>query len=105
MELLMSAPWPGNVRQLMNVVEHSAALCTTGIVPASLVQRALREELTPIPSLADARERFDREYLVNLLQMTEGHVSHAARLAGRNRTEFYKLLRRHHLDPEFFRSS
>ena len=105
MELLMSAPWPGNVRQLMNVVEHSAALCTTGIVPASLVQRALREELTPIPSLADARERFDREYLVNLLQITEGHVSHAARLAGRNRTEFYKLLRRHHLVPEFFRSS
>lgn len=105
MELLMSAPWPGNVRQLMNVVEHSAALCTTGIVPASLVQRALRDELTPIPPLADARERFDREYLVNLLQMTEGQVSHAARLAGRNRTEFYKLLRRHHLDPEFFRSS
>ncbi len=105
MEAMMSSPWPGNVRQLQNLVEQAAALCTTGIVPASLVQRALRHDLSAIPSLADARERLDREYLENLLRMTEGKVSTAARLAGRNRTEFYKLLRRHHLDPEWFRSS
>jgi two-component system response regulator GlrR len=105
MESMMSAPWPGNVRQLQNVVEHAAALCTTSIVPASLVQRALRDDFGTIPSLADARERFDREYLENVLRLTEGHVSNAARLAGRNRTEFYKLLRRHHLEPELFRPS
>jgi two-component system, NtrC family, response regulator GlrR len=105
MELMMSAQWPGNVRQLQNLVEQAAALCTTSIVPASLVQRALRDDSGSIPSLADARERLDREYLENLLRLTEGKVSNAARLAGRNRTEFYKLLRRHHLDPEWFRPS
>jgi two-component system response regulator GlrR len=105
METMMAAQWPGNVRQLQNLVEQSAALCTTTIVPASLVQRALRSDLSSIPSLADARERLDREYLENLLRLTEGKVSSAARLAGRNRTEFYKLLRRHHLDPEWFRPS
>nr|WP_276569020.1 sigma 54-interacting transcriptional regulator [Thiocapsa imhoffii] len=104
-EFMMTAPWPGNVRQLQNLVEHATAICTTAIVPVSLVQRALRHDLTIIPSLADVRERQDREYLENLLRVTEGKVSAAARLAGRNRTEFYKLLRRHHLDPIWFRPS
>ena len=57
-----------------------------------------------IPSLTEARSGFEREYLVQLLQITRGNVSHAARLARRNRTEFYKLLRRHRLDPRLFRS-
>jgi two-component system, NtrC family, response regulator GlrR len=103
MEALMSASWPGNVRQLQNVVEQSAALSTTDIVPASLVRRALRDGPGAIPPLSEARSRFERDYLQELLQITEGNVSNAARLAGRNRTEFYKLLRRHHLDPDAFR--
>ncbi len=103
MELLVSAPWPGNVRQLRNVVEQSVALSTTPIIPPRLVQRALREEPDQMLSLADARDRFEREYLVRILRMAEGNVSQAARLAGRNRTEFYKLLQRHHLSPGLFR--
>lgn len=104
MELLVSAPWPGNVRQLRNVVEQSVALSTTPIVPPRLVQRALREEPDQMLSLADARDRFERDYLVRILRMAEGNVSQAARLAGRNRTEFYKLLQRHHLSPGLFRA-
>ncbi len=104
MEMLISAPWPGNVRQLRNVVEQTVALATTRIVPPTLVQRALRETPDAIPSLADAREHFEREYLVRVLRISEGNVSQAARLAGRNRTEFYKLLQRHHLTPGAFRS-
>jgi two-component system response regulator GlrR len=105
LELMMSAPWPGNVRQLQNLVEQAAALCTTKIVPPSLVQHALRNNLNTVPSLAEARERFDRDYLENLLRITEGNVASAARLSGRNRTELYKLLRRHLLDPGLFRES
>jgi two-component system response regulator GlrR len=104
MELLVGAPWPGNVRQLLNVVEQLSVLSTTPIVPASLVQRALRDKPTEILSLGEARERFEREYLVQILRITEGNVSQAARLAQRNRTEFYKLLKRHQLDPELFRA-
>ncbi len=105
LELMMSAPWPGNVRQLQNLVEQAAALCITEIVPASLVQRALRNDLDSVPSLAEARQRFDREYLENLLRITDGNVASAARLSGRNRTELYKLLRRHRLEPGLFRDS
>ena len=103
MELLISANWPGNVRQLKNVVEQSFALCTTPIVPASLVQKALRGKSGEIIPLTDAKKRFERDYLLNLLQITSGNVSQAARLANRNRTEFYKLLHRHHLDPGAFK--
>ena len=104
MELLVTAPWPGNVRQLLNVVEQMVALSTSPIIPAKLVQKALREKSSDIPSLVEAKGRFEREYLAQLLQITNGNVTQAARLAKRNRTEFCKLLHRHHLDPALFKS-
>ena len=105
MELLVGAPWPGNVRQLWNVIEQTVALSTSPIIPAALVQRALRDKPRELPSFAEARDRFERDYLVQLLRITGGNVTHAARLAQRNRTEFYKLLRRYHLDPVQFRGT
>ena len=104
MEYLLTAPWPGNVRQLLNVVEHTATLCSTPVIPVSLVQRALRQKTGALPSLSAARRKFEREYLTRLLKMTEGNITQAARLAQRNRTELYKLLHRYELDPESFRS-
>lgn len=103
MELLVAAPWPGNVRQLLNVVEQVSVLTTTPIIPASLVQRALKNPSHEIMSYAEARGRFERQYLCQLLQITSGKVSQAARLAKRNRTEFYRLLNRHNIDPAFFK--
>jgi two-component system, NtrC family, response regulator GlrR len=104
MDLLIQAPWPGNVRQLRNVVEQVVALATGPIVSASLVRSALHETSSEVLSLNEARDRFERDYLVRLLQVTRGNVSHAARLAQRERSKFYQLLRRHHLDPGLFRS-
>jgi len=104
MELLLQAPWPGNVRQLANVVEHAFTLTTGSLIPADLVREALREPGEAVPTLAEARRRFELEYLVRVLQMTEGNVTRAARIAGRNRTEFYRLLRRYHLDPSLFKN-
>lgn len=104
MEALLSASWPGNVRQLYNVVEQAVAFATTSTIPASLVQRALRDEVQgEMPAFADARSRFERDYLTQLLQITNGNVSQAARIAKRNRTEFYKLLHKHHLNPSQFK--
>ena len=76
LQALVEAPWPGNVRQLLNVVEHSIALAVGDVIPADLVR---------------------------LLKTTAGNVAQAARMAGRNRTEFYSLLKRHHLDPSLFK--
>ena len=105
MEAMLSATWPGNVRQLYNVVEQSVALSTTPLIPVSLVQRALRQESSEIPAFAEARNQFEREYLTQVLQITNGNVTRAARIAKRNRTEFYKLLHKHHLNPSQFKSA
>jgi len=103
MERLVAAPWPGNVRQLMNVVQQCVVLCRSRLIPKSLVDRALRSRPRELVPFATARDRFELEYLANLMHVTGGNVSQAARLAERNRTEFYKLLRKHDLDPERFR--
>ena len=103
MEAMVSAPWPGNVRQLYNVVEQSVALSTTPLIPVSLVQRALRTEPGTMLSFVEARTQFERDYLTQLMQITNGNVTQAARIAKRNRTEFYKLLHKHHLSPPQFK--
>lgn len=102
-ELLVSAAWPGNVRQLYNVIEQSVALATTPLIPASLVQQAIQNEETELTSFEQARRKFEREYLAQLLKITDGNVTNASRMAKRNRTEFYKLLQRHQLDPRLFK--
>ena len=101
---LTTARWPGNVCQLHNVVEQVCALSTTPLIPLSLVQRALRTPSMEVLTYAQARERFERDYLVGLLKLTDGNVADAARLADRNRTEFYRLLQRHNLTAGQFRA-
>jgi two-component system, NtrC family, response regulator GlrR len=103
MELLISASWPGNVRQLRNVVEQCVVLSTAPLIAANLVDRALRSRDKALLPFAEARDRFELAYLSHLLEMTEGNVAQAARLAARNRSEFYKLLRKHELEPELYR--
>ena len=103
LDTLTAADWPGNIRQLHNVLEQCVALCTTSTIPASLVARALRDKPAEIQPLAEARAAFERDYLITLLKLTRGQVSEVARLAGRNRTEVYRLLQRHDLTPALFK--
>lgn len=103
MKRLVSASWPGNVRQLVNVIEQCVALTVAPVIGEALVEQALSGENTALPTFAEARNQFELNYLRKLLQMTKGNVTHAARLAGRNRTEFYKLLSRHELDASDFK--
>jgi two-component system response regulator GlrR len=105
LELLVSAPWPGNVRQLLNVIEQAVALSATEVIPESLVGQALNAGDTSLTPLDEARRAFERDYLVRILKITGGNVTKAARLAGRNRTEFYRLLERHSLEPGMFKDN
>jgi len=104
MELLVSAAWPGNVRQLLNVIERAVALTSTEVISATLVRQALDVGSGSLTPLDEARRAFEREYLVRILKITGGNVTQAARLAGRNRTEFYRLLERHALEPGMFKA-
>jgi two-component system response regulator GlrR len=102
-EFLVSCNWPGNIRQLYNTVQQNVALSPARIISADSVRNSLGDNAKELPSFSEAREEFTRNYLSQILQVTGGNVSQAARLAKRNRTDFYKLLARHQLNPEQFK--
>ena len=102
-ELLATSDWPGNVRQLQNVVRQNVALAQASIIPVELVQQSIGGTQGNLPSFDEARDEFTRSYLSQILQITGGNVSQAARLAKRNRTDFNKLLGRHLLVPDDFK--
>ena len=103
-EMLVTAEWPGNIRQLYNVVRQNVALSRSPVISGELVQQSLGEHVGKLASFSDARDEFTRNYLSQILQITMGNVSQAARLAKRNRTDFYKLLARHDLNPDSFKT-
>ena len=106
--------WPGNARELRNVLERTIALLDgdtigTDDLPIDLAQAAL-ENLTPLPtsfleggSYQDARDRFEREFMVRALERTEGNVSAAARTAGMSRRNFYEKLEKLNIDTGQFK--
>lgn len=103
MKILVEAQWPGNVRQLFNVVENAVALATSSLITEDLLYDAIKQHQKKILPLSEARRQFEQQYLIQLLQTTQGNVSQAARLAQRNRTDFYKLLNRHHIVPSLYK--
>jgi len=103
MDSLIAYEWPGNVRQLKNIIEHVCTFATTPLIPVSLVEKALQEKQKSLLGFSDAKKNFERDYLIKLLQLSNGNVTEAARLAKRNRTEFYRLLDRHTLKSSQFK--
>jgi len=103
-ELLVTAEWPGNIRQLHNIVRQNVALSRSPVISGELVQTSLGDHGAKLASFSEARDEFTRNYLSQILQITTGNVSQAARLAKRNRTDFYKLLARHGLNPDSFKT-
>jgi two-component system response regulator GlrR len=104
LEVMVNANWPGNVRQLQNVVAHCCALTPGAVIPAATVRRAIANDVQEPSSLTEAKREFEREYLLRMLRMSNGNVSQAARLAGRNRSDFHKLLARHSIEAAAFRA-
>lgn len=104
--MLCEAQWPGNVRQLRTIVETALTQTVVSRVPTSVVSRLLQADIEcEMTAFDDARRAFEYDYLARLLMATSGNVAQAARIAQRNRTEFYKLLARHNLDPAPFKQT
>ncbi len=123
---LFSHSWPGNVRELENVMEAAVLLCRTGKIEldhlpgvgtatnaapapaaADLASSAGRwlsafaqSDASSPPPLREMRDAFERAYLEMVLKRTNGNVAAAAKVAGRNRTDFYDLMRRHGLSNQ-----
>jgi len=102
-QLLLTAPWPGNVRQLHDVIERCVVACSGTLLTAALVERALAARGDDFAAFDGARRRFECEYLTRILRITDGNVPQAAKLAKRNRGDFHALLARHALDPAAFK--
>ncbi len=108
MQTLMHHRWPGNVRELANVVERGVALTQNGTIqPEHLLLGHLENTVkkSKLLPLTEARQEFERAYLVQIMTAAQGNVSRAASLAGRYRPEFYKLLRKYDLDPATFKET
>jgi len=103
MQALLAADWPGNVRQLMNLVKQCVRLTNTKIVSDTLVLSRLSNPALQIQPLSNAHRNFERDYLTEVLKITNGNVTKAANLAKRNRTEFHRLLNKHKIEAKSFR--
>jgi two-component system, NtrC family, response regulator GlrR len=100
--MLMEHKWPGNVRELENVMEYAMAMTPGDMITPDLIAGPMSAKNDP-PPLRDARQTFEKDYLVELLALNHGNVSQAAKMAGKYRADFYVLLRKHGLDPMDFR--
>jgi two-component system response regulator GlrR len=102
---LMVYKWPGNVRELENCVESAVAMTDKKVISEDLVLQGKAQGPSGPMAFKDAKTEFERQYLIHLMEITEGNVSQAAKLAGKYRADLYELLKKHDLDPEGFRSS
>jgi DNA-binding NtrC family response regulator len=91
---------PVEREELLGQVQLALALSAAA---ADELAMSSRGERAKIPAYDEAREEFSRRYLAKTLQRAAGCVSHAARLAKRNRSDFYKLLARHRIHPQDYK--
>jgi two-component system, NtrC family, response regulator GlrR len=105
---LLLHDWPGNVRELANVVERAVVLAPTSLITADLLHLGSQTYQSAQPRLLpwrEARRQFEKGYLAQVLTLVKGNISRAAELAERDRAEFYRLLRKHEMDPDAYRGA
>jgi two-component system response regulator GlrR len=105
MQKLMLHDWPGNVRELENTIEYAVAMSPQDVVTEEYVFQTKPGAQEPFKPLKEAKDAFEKNYLIHLLQVCEGNVSKAAKLAGKYRADFYDLLKKHEVNPQEFKKN
>ena len=104
MQKLMLHDWPGNVRELENIIEYAAAMTDSEYINEDLIfQTKVIPSVSYVKPLKEAKDIFERSYLIHLLESCKGKVSEAAKQAGKYRADFYLLLKKHDLNPDDFK--
>jgi len=103
LQKLLLYSWPGNVRELENTIECAVAMSHKDIITEELILQTHNLEKGHIKLLKDAKEGFEKDYLVQLIELTQGNISKAAKLSGKYRADLYDLLKKHELNPADFR--
>ena len=104
LQKLLSYEWPGNVRELENSIEYAVAMTTMDIIGEDLILQTKTVEQGELKQLKEAKNEFEKKYISNLISLTKGNVSKASRLAGKYRSDFYDLLKKHNLKIADFKS-
>ena len=97
---LETEPWIGDSRELRGRIREALRLC--GEAPVSAEALLLARD--DVPSFKEAKRAFETRYVVGLLRRCGGNISRAARLARKDRKDFYDVIRRTGVDPASFRS-
>ncbi len=92
--------WPGNVRQLENIIRQSLALSNKPMIDASDLDIPVVETSSFKEQKARAIAEFERHYLRAALARHNGNITHAAKEAGKNRRAFFALLSKHDLNSQ-----
>ena len=98
---LLSETWPGDVRELRERIRQAVGLAGNGAVSAEALM--LAKDAEEVPSFKEAKRAFETRYVVGLLRRCGGNISRAARLAKKDRKDFYDVIRRTGVDPSQFR--
>jgi two-component system response regulator GlrR len=98
---LLEEPWPGNAAELRERVRQAVRLASGGAVSAEALLLAAPGDR--VPSFREAKRAFEARYVQSLLRLCEGNISQAARLAQKDRKDFYDVIRRTGIDPGQFR--
>jgi two-component system response regulator GlrR len=100
-EALLGETWAGNVREVAERVRHALRLAGNGAISAEALM--LSADMNDVPSFKEAKRAFETRYVVGLLRRCGGNISRAARLAKKDRKDFYDVIRRTGVDPSDFR--
>ncbi len=98
---LVEESWLGNVEELSERIRQAVRLAGDGAISAEALLLAMESE--EVPSFKEAKRAFETRYVEGLLRRCGGNISRAARLAKKDRKDFYDVIRRTGVDPSQFR--
>lgn len=103
MQKLISYPWPGNIRELENTIECAVAMSKQNIITEDLILQAHNIDSEGLKPFKYAKENFEKNYLIQLFELSRGNVSKAAKLAGKYRADIYELIKKYNIKLTEFR--
>jgi len=105
LERMRAYSWPGNVRELENRVKQAMVMSRGEVVDEEALPLAAPAAAgAAYPTFKRAKAEFERAYVIQTLRLAGGKVAAAARMAGKDRADFYDLMKKHGIDPDQFRS-
>ena len=96
--------WPGNVRELKNAVEVTVLMADSDQITEDMILPSKAAGNNEIILLKDAKENFEKNYLIQLMQATRGNVTQSSKFAGKYRADLYELLKKHNVNPAEYRA-